>query len=511
MIFIDNPFMKKVRMKNYIKIFFACLIFSIIPIRSSYSQTISNTNDFLKQNFILSLESGINYGFTDYKTSNIEPGIRGSIEYFPLIINNARLGLKLFGGGTSLSFSDSRGTISNNDQPNPRTVPTDIYTDVIQIGGSVNFGLSINESLISYLNVGAGYLIFNPKNSDGTKLEFNRLEKYDTEIVSFLIEGGLRYKLSDRFGLNLALGYYPTSTDYLDDISTSSGNDSYLFGLVGVSYALSGSPDSDNDGISDSYDQCPDTPADVKIDEFGCPLDSDSDGVPDYLDKCSSTSAGIAVDSVGCPKDNDKDGVPDYLDKCPDTPANIEVDEFGCPPDSDMDGVSDYLDKCLNTPIGIAVDSVGCPIDNDKDGVPDYLDKCPSTPLNTKVDSLGCPEETAETFYQFNLRGEDTFNNGSSNLKESAKLILNEIAFYIQNQPESKWRIEGHMDSQGAVYTIKKLSYDRAKAVFDYIVSQGVSADQLEIYGLGDSFPIGNNNTAEGRSANRRIMIIRED
>ena len=142
MIFIDNPFMKKVRMKNYIKIFFACLIFSIIPIRSSYSQTISNTNDFLKQNFILSLESGINYGFTDYKTSNIEPGIRGSIEYFPLIINNARLGLKLFGGGTSLSFSDSRGTISNNDQPNPRTVPTDIYTDIIQIGGSVNFGLS---------------------------------------------------------------------------------------------------------------------------------------------------------------------------------------------------------------------------------------------------------------------------------------------------------------------------------------------------------------------------------
>ncbi len=38
------------------------------------------------------------------KQSNIEPGIRGSIEYYPIIINNARVGLKLFAGGTYLKF-----------------------------------------------------------------------------------------------------------------------------------------------------------------------------------------------------------------------------------------------------------------------------------------------------------------------------------------------------------------------------------------------------------------------
>jgi outer membrane protein OmpA-like peptidoglycan-associated protein len=498
-------------MTKTLKILLIQLLISLTLIWNSYSQSVSSNNDFLNQNFILSLESGIYYGFTDYQTSNIEPGIRGSIEYFPVIINNARFGLKLFGAGTSLSFSDSRRNISNNDVPSPRTVPTDIYTDIIQIGASVNFGLALNQSLISYLNVGAGYLIFNPMNNDGTKLEFNQLEKYDTEIISFLIEGGLRYKLSDRFGLNLALGYYPTSSDYLDDIAAADGSDSFLFGLVGVSYALGGNPDSDNDGVSDNDDQCPNTPQNVVVDEFGCPIDTDYDGVPDYLDKCSSTPAGIAVDSTGCPIDSDKDGVPDYLDRCADTPANLEVDSFGCPPDADNDGIPDYFDKCSDTRIGIAVDSVGCPVDADKDGIPDYLDTCPGTPLNTKVDSSGCPEETAETFYQFNLRGDDTFNNGSSDLKQGAKLILNEIAFYVQNQLNSKWRIEGHMDSQGSAYTIKKLSYDRAKAVLDYLISQGVSREQLEIYGLGDSFPIGNNNTAEGRSANRRIMIIRED
>ena len=153
------------------------------------------------------------------------------------------------------------------------------------------------------------------------------------------------------------------------------------------------------------------------------------------------------------------------------------------------------------------------PTDSDKDGVPDYLDKCPDTPTNLKVDSSGCSKKDIdkETFYQFNLRGDDTFDGSSYNLNDAAKLILNEIAFYMQNQVGSKWRIEGHMDSQGAVYSIKKLSYERAKAVYDYLVVQGVSADQLEIYGLGDSFPIANNNTTEGRSANRRIIIIRED
>src|SRR5262249_21315622 len=44
--------------------------------------------------------------------------------------------------------------------------------------------------------------------------------------------------------------------------------------------------DSDHDGVPDNIDQCPNTPAGVKVDNVGCPLDSDGDGVPDYLDKC---------------------------------------------------------------------------------------------------------------------------------------------------------------------------------------------------------------------------------
>lgn len=89
--------------------------------------------------------------------------------------------------------------------------------------------------------------------------------------------------------------------------------------------------------------------------------------------------------------DVDKDGVPDSRDKCPRTPAGRTVDESGCMPDSDSDGVLDYEDHCLNTPANVAVDKDGCPADSDFDGVSDYKDMCPHTPEGTLVGEDGCP------------------------------------------------------------------------------------------------------------------------
>lgn len=108
---------------------------------------------------------------------------------------------------------------------------------------------------------------------------------------------------------------------------------------------------------------------------FGCgddngetPVDSDNDGVVDSIDECPNTAAGVDVDEVGCPieeTDSDNDGVVDSIDECPNTPAGVDVDEVGCPleeTDSDNDGVVDSIDECPNTAAGVAVDEVGCPI-----------------------------------------------------------------------------------------------------------------------------------------------------
>jgi len=479
-------------MKNYIIILVILLLASFFTAKPVHAQTTVVENDFLSQSLILSLDGGISYGFSDYKNSSIGPSIRASLEYYPIIIQNARLGLKIFAGGLTLNFDDPRNSVSSND--GPRSIPNKVATDAIQFGTGLSFGYAFGDYLIPSITLGGSYLKFSPKDSDGKVLPFNKQDKYNKGIIIFTLEAALKIKISERFSISTLLSYFPSSTDYLEDLSAATNSDSYLTGMVGLSYAFSGNIDTDGDGIKDNTDLCPDNKEDFDgfEDLDGCPdLDNDADGINDTHDKCLNEAEDIDgfEDEDGCPdSDNDNDGILDLSDKCPNEPEEIDgfEDEDGCP-DSDNDG----------------------------DGILDINDKCPdkAETINNFEDADGCPDNIAqqEIFYQFNLRGEDTFNNGSSNLKESAKLVLNEIAFYIQNQIGSKWRIEGHMDSQGAVYSIKKISYDRAKTVFDYLVSQGVSPTQLEVYGLGDSFPIGNNNTAEGRSANRRIMIIRED
>ncbi len=69
------------------------------------------------------------------------------------------------------------------------------------------------------------------------------------------------------------------------------------------------------------------------------------------------------MDGTGCPVDSDNDGVPDGIDQCPDTPPNTKVDARGCSVDSDGDGVADDKDLCPNTLPNVKVDSDGCPIE----------------------------------------------------------------------------------------------------------------------------------------------------
>lgn len=61
-------------------------------------------------------------------------------------------------------------------------------------------------------------------------------------------------------------------------------------------------PDADGDGVPDSSDRCPGTPAGTRVNRQGCPVDSDNDGVPDASDRCPGTPAGTPVNAHGCPQ-----------------------------------------------------------------------------------------------------------------------------------------------------------------------------------------------------------------
>ncbi len=174
--------------------------------------------------------------------------------------------------------------------------------------------------------------------------------------------------------------------------------------------------------------------------------------------------------------------------------------------DSDNDGVPDSSDRCPQTPAGVNVDSVGCPLDSDNDGVPNYKDQCPDTSAGAKVDAKGCYimlEEAKEVELKV------TFANNSAEVKPEFYGEIEQVATFMREFPLTSVVIEGHTDDRGAESYNQQLSERRAKAVAD-ILSSRFNVDQSRVgyRGYGEARPVADNNTADGRAANRRVVAV---
>jgi OOP family OmpA-OmpF porin len=92
-------------------------------------------------------------------------------------------------------------------------------------------------------------------------------------------------------------------TEIKDDLASVEGYLTHqIFATVGLRFIFGTVADQDGDGVSDSVDECPDTPRGAVVDPHGCPSDPDGDGVPDGLDQCPGTPTGTPVDERGCPR-----------------------------------------------------------------------------------------------------------------------------------------------------------------------------------------------------------------
>jgi OOP family OmpA-OmpF porin len=228
---------------------------------------------------------------------------------------------------------------------------------------------------------------------------------------------------------------------------------------------------------------------------------------------------------VVVPKDSDNDGVIDAQDKCPDSKAGAKVDVNGCeivvappapvvvaPKDSDNDGVIDEKDKCPDSKVGAKVDVNGCeivvappapvvvvPKDSDKDGILDENDKCPNTPAGFKVDASGC-----EVSYKLKIN----FDTNKADIKAEYNDEIAKFVLFMNTFPVYKAEIDGHTDNVGDAAANKKLSAERAESVKARFVKEGVAADRMTTQGYGEEKPVASNDTAEGRDENRRIEVI---
>jgi len=387
------------------------------------------------------------------------------------------------------------------------------------VGGNFTFGVtgSINKikRFVVPRTVAPGpYEVINPGDlsyysADGT-IKYSFMEMLGWKIVDPSAHVGGGYTsfgdasygtFNGGFGLTLwftemvGFSFQSTYKNSLDKADRVINDDvpSHMQHLIGLTFKFGGK-DTDGDGIYDKDDTCPDVKG---LKQFkGCP-DTDADGIVDASDACPD-AAGLA-EFQGCP-DMDADGVADKDDACPDV-AGLKT--LGGCPDADGDGVTDKSDKCPT--VKGPKDNAGCPWpDTDGDSVLDKDDKCPD--VKGTAANNGCPEVTETAIKSLNEYAKTIlFESGKASFQKQTFAVLQSITAILKEYPTAKFSIEGHTDDSGSVGFNQTLSENRASAVKNYLIENGIAADRLTSAGYGKSRPI--DKTKAGKANNRRVEV----
>lgn len=272
--------------------------------------------------------------------------------------------------------------------------------------------------------------------------------------------------------------------------------------------------------------------------------------------------AAIAPAAVAKPVDgdDDRDGVLNSRDKCPNTPAGAKVDSDGCEcGDIILRGVTFVTDSAEITPQGRLVldslvdglkrragtklevrghtDSVGSEAYNlalsqrRADSVKAYLVSKGLNGDDLTTAGLGemmhiATNDTAEGREQnrrvtlqargvvcearasedLTLRGV-TFKTNSAVITPTSKMVLDSAVAYLKARPNSAAEVRGHTDSVGDDAANMRLSKARAEAVRDYLIAGGIDAGRLTANGYGETEHIAPNDTPAGREQNRRVTL----
>ncbi len=207
---------------------------------------------------------------------------------------------------------------------------------------------------------------------------------------------------------------------------------------------------------------------------------------------------------------------------CPGQPLQGTPCKTAKPVDSDGDGVVDSKDKCPGTPAGRKANADGCEFDSDGDGIVDGADACPTVYAKT---ANGCPlpvAKPAEVKPAADYSAQDAapaaiprrlvlegvnFDYNKSTLRQEDRNIIDQNAADLKEWGNIDVEISGHTDSVGSDQYNESLSLRRAESVRAYLISKGISTDRLTVKGYGESQPIADNGTDEGRFQNRRVEL----
>ena len=115
--------------------------------------------------------------------------------------------------------------------------------------------------------------------------------------------------------------------------------------------------------------------------------------------------------------------------------------------------------------------------------------------------------QTSDNRLKLDIPSDVSFDTGRSNIKPNFDPILNQFASTLTQHSATTISIVGHTDSTGSDAINNPLSFDRANAARDYLVSRGVARNRIATDGKGAREPVADNGTVQGRDKNRRIEI----
>jgi OOP family OmpA-OmpF porin len=130
---------------------------------------------------------------------------------------------------------------------------------------------------------------------------------------------------------------------------------------------------------------------------------------------------------------------------------------------------------------------------------------------STKPTQTPAPQTTFETDNKgaLKLPGPVLFESGKDVLKPESDAVLQVVKDYLDAKPQiTQLRIEGHTDNVGTPASNLTLSQLRAYAVSRWLIAKGVRCNRLVPVGFGDTRPVADNTTEEGRTQNRRTMFV---
>ena len=465
--------------------------------------------------------------------------------------------INLFVNGEMGALSYSKVILTQVNSSNASSITSSAIGSLTTQLNSVSLGLELPLITVKKLRlktrIGSNFQAF--ENS------FTNIvgERYRREY-SGLFGLQLDYRISKKWSLFInATGNKPFMTTlndpdfYMSDKQTDNSKDLLVNGVIGIAFSIERkkNKDSDQDGVKDELDKCPDTPKGETVNQEGCSesqLDDDSDGIVNKLDKCPATPKGEKVNENGCSNsqlDDDVDGVSNQKDKCPNTPKGEMVNADGCSDsqlDDDVDGVSNQKDKCPNTPKGEKVNADGCSesqLDDDKDGVNNVIDICKNTQAGQKVNASGCalnqidsdadgvfddvdkcPEEKGDKLNNgcpvvskkienkvIEIANEVNFITNKADLTVPSKSKLNELITILLENPDLKIIISGHTDDVGNAESNFVLSEKRANSVLNYLAEKGIAKNRMTALAFGEAQLKANEISEESRAKNRRVEI----